>query len=113
MRGILADINAEGILTVLVRIWLSDMWREFWDDLGLSIQDFESLGLPFDSSDKIVWRTCQEQRLVLITGNRNADEPDSLELVIRNESNANSLPVVTLADSERILNDRLYAEKAA
>ena len=65
MRGILADINVEGILTVLVRIWLSDTWREFWNDLGLSIQDFDSLGIPFDSSDKVVWRTCQDQRLVL------------------------------------------------
>ena len=113
MRGILADINVEGILTVLVRIWLSDTWREFWNDLGLSIQDFDSLGIPFDSSDKVVWRTCQDQRLVLITGNRNADEPDSLELVIRTENKADSLPVVTLANSERILNDRPYAEKTA
>jgi hypothetical protein len=113
MRGILADINVEGILTVLVHIWLSDIWREFWHDLGLSIQDFDSLGLPFDSTDKVVWRTCQVQRLVLITGNRNADEPDSLELVIRTENKADSLPVVTLANSERILNDRLYAEKTA
>jgi hypothetical protein len=113
MRGILADINVEGILTVLVRIWLSETWREFWRDLGLSIQDFDSLGLPSDSSDKLVWRTCQDRNLVLITGNRNADEPDSLELVIRSENTEVSLPVVTLANSDRILNDRSYAEKTA
>jgi hypothetical protein len=113
MRGILADINAEGILTVLVRIWESGTWREFWHDLGLSIQDFDDLGLPLDSSDRVIWRTCQDQSLVLITGNRNADEPDSLELVIRIENKADSLPVVTLANSERVLNDRIYAEKTA
>jgi hypothetical protein len=113
MRGILADINVEGIVAILVRIWLSDNWREFWHDLGISIQDFDSLGLPFDSSDKIVWRTCQDRKLVLITGNRNADEPDSLELVIRSENTEGSLPVVTLANSDRILNDRPYAEKTA
>ena len=113
MRGILADINVEGILTVLIRIWLSDTWREFWHDLGLSIQDFDSLSLPFDSSDKVVWRTCQDRKLVLITANRNADEPDSLELVIRAESTEDSLPVVTLANSERILNERPYAERTA
>jgi hypothetical protein len=113
MRGILADINAEGILTVLVRIWESGTWREFWHDLGLSIQDFDDLGLPLDSSDRVIWRTCQDQSLVLITGNRNADEPDSLELVIRIENKAASLPVVTLANSERVLNDRIYAEKTA
>jgi hypothetical protein len=36
-----------------------------------------------------------------------------LELVIRTENKADSLPVVTLANSERILNDRPYAEKTA
>jgi hypothetical protein len=113
MRGILADINVEGILTILVRIWLSDTWRDFWVDLGLPIRDFDSLGLPFDSSDRVVWKTCQEQGLVLITGNRNADQPDSLELVIRNENAIDSLPVVTLANSDRILNDRIYAERTA
>jgi hypothetical protein len=113
MRGILADINVEGIVAILVHIWLSDNWREFWHDLGISIQDFDSLGLPFDSSDKIVWRTCQDRKLVLITGNRNADEPDSLELVIRAENTEDSLPVVTLANSERILNEGTYAERTA
>ncbi len=113
MRGILADINVEGIVAILVRIWLSGNWREFWHDLGISIQDFNSLGLPFDSSDKIVWRTCQDRKLVLITGNRNADEPDSLELVIRAENTEDSLPLVTLANSERILNERPYAERTA
>ena len=113
MQGILADINAEGILSVLVRIWLSDAWRDTWQDLRLSIQDFASLGLPPDSSDKVIWRTCQDRELVLITNNRNADEPDSLELIIRGENTADSLPVVTFANSERILDDRAYAEKTA
>ena len=54
MQGILADINAEGILSVLVRIWLSDASRDTWQDLRLSIQDFASLGLPPDSSDKVI-----------------------------------------------------------
>jgi hypothetical protein len=113
MRGILADINVDGNLTILVRIWRSESWRELWLDLGLSIQDFASLGLPYDSSDKVVWRTCQDHGLVLITSNRNADQPDSLKLVIRTENEADSLPVVTLANADRILTDRIYAEKAA
>jgi hypothetical protein len=56
---------------------------------------------------------CQRERLVLVTGNRNADEPDSLELVIRDENQPDSLPVVTLANPQRITRDRPYAEKVA
>jgi hypothetical protein len=113
MRGILADINAEGILASLSFIWLSALWRELWFGLDLSIEDFKSLGLPFDTSDKLIWRIAQEQQLVLITSNRNADGPDSLEMVIRAESQPDSLPVITLADARRVLRERPYAEKTA
>lgn len=113
MRGILADINAEGILTNLRFIWLSGAWREFWFGLNLSVEDFETLDLPFDASDRVVWRTCQEQTLILITSNRNSDGPDSLEMVIRGESQPDSLPVITLADARRVLRERAYAEKTA
>jgi hypothetical protein len=113
MNGILADNDSKGSVGVILRICSSDTWRDLWNDLGLSVQSFSALGLAPHSSDAVVWRTCQEQKLVLITGNRNADGPDSLELVIRIENQPDSLPTVTLADPERILNDRTYAEKAA
>jgi hypothetical protein len=113
MRGILADINVEGILTSLHFIWLSEPWRELWFSLDLSIEDFKTQGLPFDASDRVVWRTSQERTLVLITANRNADGPDSLELVIRDENQPDSLPVITLANPRRVLRERAYAEKAA
>jgi hypothetical protein len=48
-----------------------------------------------------------------MTDNRNDDGPDSLEATIRNENQAGSLPVVTIADTDRILRDRLYAERVA
>jgi hypothetical protein len=113
MRGILADINVEGVLTSLHFIWLSEAWRELWFSLGLSIEDFKTQGLPFDASDRVVWRTSQERTLILITGNRNADGPDSLELVIRDENQPDSLPVITLANPRRVLRERDYAEKVA
>jgi hypothetical protein len=49
----------------------------------------------------------------LITANRNADEADSLEMVIRAENRPDSLPAVTIANPKRVLKDRIYAEKAA
>jgi hypothetical protein len=113
MRGILADINAAKHLRAIVSVCTSDAWRELWNGLGLSVAGFAALGLARDSSDAVIWRTCQSEALVLITGNRNDDGPDSLEAVIRRECQPDSLPVITLADPDRVLRDRLYAEKVA
>ena len=113
MRGILADINAEGALTSLRYIWLSDAWRELWIGLNLSVEDFRTLGLPFDAPDSIIWRTCQREQLVLITENRNKRGSDSLEATIQNENQPDRLPVITIANTDRVLRDRLYAETVA
>jgi hypothetical protein len=83
MRGILADINVEGVVAHLALIWLSATWRELWLGLGISMESFETLGFRPDSPDTLIWRSCQEQAIVLITGNRNAEGPNSLEMVIR------------------------------
>ncbi len=49
----------------------------------------------------------------MITGNRNDDGPTSLEATIRNENQPDSLPVITIGDADRVLRDRIYAEKVA
>jgi hypothetical protein len=87
--------------------------HDLWNDLGLSVETLPRLGLSADSSDAVIWRTCQREGLVLITGNRNADVPDSLELVLRGENQSESLPVITLAHPRRIQRERAYAEKTA
>jgi hypothetical protein len=71
------------------------------------------VGLSENSPDAVIWRTCQREQLVLVTGNRNADAPDSLEVVIRGENQPDCLPVITLADPGRIQRERPYAEKTA
>jgi hypothetical protein len=113
MRGILGDINAAKHVRALVSVWTSDAWRERWNGLGLSVAGFPALGLTYNSSDALIWRTCHREGLVLITGNRNDDGPDSLEAVIQNENRLDSLPVMTLADPDRVLRDRDYVEKVA
>jgi hypothetical protein len=113
MRGILADINVGKQQRAIVVIWATDAWRDFWNDLGLAVVNFPALGLPFDSSDAVVWRTCQKEDLVLITGNRNKRGPESLEAVIQSENQPDSLPVITIADQDRVLQDRAYAEAVA
>ena len=110
MRGILADINMAGHGDALLLIWTSDAWRDLWSGLGLVMESFPALGLPYDASDAVIWRTCQREGLVLLTGNRNEEDPDSLEATIRNENQPESLPVITIGDADRVLRDRLYAE---
>jgi hypothetical protein len=113
MRGVLADINMVGQGVALVSIWTSDAWRDLWTELGLTVETFASLGLPFDAPDTLIWRTCQREGIVLMTDNRNDDGPDSLEATIRHENQSDSLPVITIADTDRILRDRPYAERVA
>ncbi len=113
MRGILADVNVEGQQHVIVSIWNSDAWREIWHALGLVWERFDSLSISEDSSDALIWRTCQAEQLVLITANRNNDGRDSLEATIQAENQLESLPVVTIADPDRVVRDRAYAETVA
>jgi hypothetical protein len=113
MRGILADINVGKQRRAILAIWASDTWRDLWNNLGLSVLSFPAVGLAYNSPDTVIWRTCQREKLVLITGNRNDDGPDSLEAVIRDENQPDSLPVITFANPNRVLQDRLYAEKVA
>jgi hypothetical protein len=113
MKGILADNDVEGILTALVSIWLSETWRDLWIELNCSLETFPSLDLPRDATDAVVWEACQNQQVVLITGNRNAESPESLAATIRSLNRPDSLPVFTLSNPKRILNDRGYAAQVA
>jgi hypothetical protein len=113
MRGILADINVGKQRRAILAIWSSDTWRDLWNGLGLSVVAFPALGLSYDSPDAQIWRTCQREGLVLVTGNRNKRGTDSLEAVIQAENQPDSLPVVTIGDPRRMLYDRLYTEKVA
>jgi hypothetical protein len=83
MRGVPADLNVAKQRRAILVIWTSDTWRDLWNDLGLSVETFPALGLSDDASDALIWRSCQREGLVLITGDRNDDCPDSLEATIR------------------------------
>ncbi|MBI1917603.1 MAG: hypothetical protein HYS12_23155 [Planctomycetes bacterium] len=111
MKGILADINVEGQVSILMLILESEAWRDVWDALKLSMKRLGDLALPPNTSDAIIWQTCQDQQLVLITGNRNDDGPDSLEATLREQNSATSLPVITLADPEAVRHSRAYADQ--
>ncbi len=113
VRGIIADNDIQGHVRLLVNILEGDPLREYWRSLGLGVKSFANVGLARNSPDRLVWTTCQELELVLITANRRQKEPDSLEATIRGMNTATSLPVLTLADPIRVLAGKAYTRKVA
>jgi hypothetical protein len=110
MTRIMSDNDVRGHVVRLLQICHSSSWNEIWIELSIDVFAFDDLGLDENASDATVWRTCQEHRVLLITANRNAHGPESLEVTIRNENASECLPVLTLSNRDRIANDRMYAE---
>ena len=111
MKGILADINVIGQVDALVRQMQTEEWIEVWTALDIELKHFVDVGLSGDSTDLEIWRTCQAEQLVLITDNRNRDSQDSLEAVIRQHNQHDSLPVFTISDITRFQTSREFAGK--
>ncbi len=109
---VLADNDVGGAFAVLRRILESAENSPWLEILGVEFTDFEALGLPRDAADRTVWQACQAAGAVLITGNR-AGGPDSLDRVIHDLSDDTSLPVLTIADPQRVGRDAEYANLAA
>jgi hypothetical protein len=108
VRGLLADANAEGHCRAILAVCRGPLWRTVWDGLGIAAFEFADIGIDKNLPDLHLWHLCQRERLVLITGNRNASGATSLDTAIREHSTPHSLPVVTIADMGRLLNDRAY-----
>ncbi len=113
MPTIMADHDVEGHLQVLLSVWLSPQWIDLWTEAQCGVETFERLGIGEDASDSDVWQICQQREIVLVTGNRNAESEDSLEQTIRRLGGSTSLPVLTIGDANRLMNDRQYAEDVA
>lgn len=111
MLKIMADNDVVGHVRALVQICESPPWDEFWHEVECEFLTLADLGLAEDATDAEIWNACQENEIVLITGNRNAEQPESLEMTIRQDDDETSLPVITLADRDRIMRDRVYAER--
>lgn len=92
---------------------LSDMLvQQGWFSLiPVGVVTFAEIDLTIDSGDRQVWRTAQKHHLILITANRRMIGEDSLEQVLREENTLHSLPVLTMADSNRFLNDSVYRDR--
>jgi len=113
VHGILADANCEAHLALLLRLFQQNWRQEVWEFLRLARVSFADLGLLPDASDRDVWEVCQRAQVVLVTANRNEEGPASLESTIQHQNTPQSLPVCTLANDQRVLRDRPYAETVA
>lgn len=113
MSDLLPDANIEGQFEILLSLPKSGQWSGLWDMLDVRTLTFADLGLSRDASDSELWWQCSGRNVLLVTANRNMDGTDSLESMIRNYGGASSLPVLTLANPDRILRDRDDAERTA
>lgn len=111
MKGILPDINVMGHWGRLLDLLHVEPWRLFWDALGLAEVTFAALGLPSTIPDADLWHLCQQRQLVLLTGNRNLEGPDSLEATIRTQNTPDALPVLTIATVNKVLTSPDYAHR--
>ena len=109
---ILPDNDVTGAVLAIQHVLESSEWNEYTSQLNIRFTDFEELGLPRDATDETVWKTCQKADVVLITGNR-AGGKHSLEETIQADTESMSLPVITIADPQRIVRDRDYEHSAA
>jgi hypothetical protein len=111
VNALLADVNIEGYVDYLVALMQLEPWKLFWDHLHLRYVHFADVGLGASSPDSLVWQTCQQQGLYLITDNRNKKDPDSLEATIRTQNTPASLPVFTIGDVQRLRQSKDYANQ--
>jgi hypothetical protein len=52
VKGILADNDVRGQVDYLVALMQAEPWREFWDELSLTLFQLEDLGFSTTSSDR-------------------------------------------------------------
>lgn len=103
----LVDHNLERHALLLAGSISNQDWLNF---LTIRFVTLEEMALAVDSND-IVWQFAQSKQMILLTANRRMKGKDSLEQVLRERDTLTSLPVVTIGDPDRFLNDFDYRER--
>jgi predicted nuclease of predicted toxin-antitoxin system len=105
----LLDYNLTGDVVLLRGTLVAEGWLDL---LSIRFLTFQEVGLPMDSSDRIVWQFAQTNQMILITANRNMKGDDSLEQTIREENTPTSLPILTLGNPDQF-DESSYRQKCA
>jgi hypothetical protein len=106
---LLADHNIEGQALLLWGTLGVAGWLQL---IPLRLVRFAEVGLPYDRTDRDVWRFAQANQMLLLTDNRNMLGTDSLEQTIREENVPTSLPIITISRADRVI-ERSYREQCA
>jgi hypothetical protein len=104
----LIDHNLGGHAEILLGNIASQGWLEL---IEIHFVTFKEMNLPIDSNDRVVWKIAQANQMILLTANRSMKGEDSLEQVLREENKVDSLPVITIGDPDRFLEDRWYRNR--
>lgn len=113
MRGLLADVNVQGHLPYLRRLFVA---LGLWDVLvaeKIAIAAFPNVNLASNLNDRAIWSFCQSEGWVLFTDNRNDEGTDSLQSTIDTAWQLGHLPVVTVSDRQRFVQETDYARRLA
>ena len=97
--------NLKGHALVLFGAIASQGWL---DIAPVQFVTFDQVNLSINSDDRGVWRLAQANQMILLTANRSMKGKDSLEQVMREENTSESLPVITVSNADRLLNDSEY-----
>jgi hypothetical protein len=106
---VLIDHNIEGQAALLWKTLVAEGWLDW---ITIQFVTFEDIELSINSSDRVVWRFAQKNEMLLLTANRKMSGEDSLEETIRDENTANSFPVLTIANADKV-REREYRERCA
>jgi hypothetical protein len=106
----LVDHNLRGHALLLSGSILSGGWLDW---VPIRFITFDEMKLPINSDDRVVWQLAQSNQMILLTANRSMKGKNSLEQVMREEITPTSLPVVTIGNADRLLNDPEYRERCA
>jgi len=108
---LLVDAHLDGHAHLLDMRLNTQAWRELRGHLDIQFLHLEQAGLDRTAKDDVVWRLCQHKGYYLLTANRNLESDNSLEATIRREGTAQSLPVFTLSDEDRIYQSAAYLDQ--
>jgi len=95
----LADHNVESQAKLIFGALNTEGWLEL---SPMRLVTLAEARLPEGSSDFYIWQVCQQRQMILLTANRSMHGADSLEAVLRTKVTTQSLPVVTIADPQRV-----------
>ena len=95
----LIDHNIEGYARILLGKMANQGWLEL---IPIRFITFNEIDLSILSHDRNVWQVAQANQMILLTANRNMDDEDSLEQVLREENQLDSFPVLTIGSVKRL-----------